>query len=370
MEEKMKKVVTFLLTAAAVLAVGLAGCNNQGDDGTGDDNGLVERFVYVAGEFESVGGKPRTGLARVDSNGYTDMSFNAALKDESDYSAYVYAVEVDDTGNVYIAGDFVTVNGASQEAIAKLSSDGYLDRTFAPVIKEGEDPGEIYSLQWEPGGTLLIAGSFETINDAPANDVARIDASTGTLTEALDIVAKYNDGNQTIDGGIYSAYCLDDDSLVIGGHFTSINDAPASDLARILPTGQIDSNFIITPTYPPACPEERKVISGLLEEPSGTLLVCGPFSELNGVQNNTLGRITTAGIVEPKLEVYLDPSGCVLDIENFDDASVVITGPFTSVNGKSRTCIAKIDRSTGNLYEDFVVHSDADMIWGAAVWEK
>jgi uncharacterized lipoprotein NlpE involved in copper resistance len=72
----MKKVVTFLLTAAAVLAVGLAGCNNQGDDGTGDDNGLVERFVYVAGEFESVGGKPRTGLARVDSNGYTDMSFN------------------------------------------------------------------------------------------------------------------------------------------------------------------------------------------------------------------------------------------------------------------------------------------------------
>ena len=86
--------------------------------------------VVIGGDFSSVNGINLNRVARLNSDGSVDTSFNPGIGPDGT----VNAVALDAIGRVIIGGDFDMVSGVTSGGVARLNVDGSLDTTFAPGI--------------------------------------------------------------------------------------------------------------------------------------------------------------------------------------------------------------------------------------------
>lgn len=117
--------------------------------------------VFVAGQFSQVAGEPRMSIARLNSSGTLDPSFNpgslATVYASGTDSGSIFRIAVQPDGKVVIGGTFNRVDGLARTNLARLNANGSPDPTF--------DPGWIWynsvaSLHIQPDGNLLVAGSI------------------------------------------------------------------------------------------------------------------------------------------------------------------------------------------------------------------
>ncbi|MFN9954236.1 MAG: delta-60 repeat domain-containing protein, partial [bacterium] len=83
--------------------------------------------MLIAGQFTSVGGAARGRVARLNVDGTLDTSFMAGL---SGADATVNAVAILGSGKVLIGGQFTSVNGTGRAGLAMLNTDGTVDTAF------------------------------------------------------------------------------------------------------------------------------------------------------------------------------------------------------------------------------------------------
>ncbi|MEG4494677.1 DUF4347 domain-containing protein, partial [Microcoleus sp. D3_18_C4] len=83
---------------------------------------------YVGGEFTTVNGTARTRIARMNANGSLDTAFNPT----GGMNSTVQAIALDSSGKPVVGGQFTTVNGTTRNYIARMNTDGTLDTTFNP----------------------------------------------------------------------------------------------------------------------------------------------------------------------------------------------------------------------------------------------
>jgi uncharacterized delta-60 repeat protein len=121
--------------------------------------------VIVGGDF-SVGNQ-RVNVARLNTDGSLDAGFNPG----TGANATVYAVALQSDGHIVLGGDFTMVNGMSRNRLARLDSNGSVDSSF--------DAGRganntVFSVIILPGDDILIAGDFTRISGTPRAGVAKI----------------------------------------------------------------------------------------------------------------------------------------------------------------------------------------------------
>src|SRR3954453_12251446 len=95
--------------------------------------------------------------------GDLDMTFDPG----SGIDSYVNAVAVQPDGNVIIGGQFTTVAGLVRHGIARLNPDGTGDASFNPGagLSYAIEPTVFASsVVLQPDGKVLIAGSFMEMN--------------------------------------------------------------------------------------------------------------------------------------------------------------------------------------------------------------
>ena len=106
--------------------------------------------VIVAGSFTSIGGSPRSRIARLLSNGSLDSSFGAGT------DSTVLALTLQTDGKVVLGGQFTSVNAASNIRLARLL---LTDASVSPVITN-----------------LVVTGGNTTLNwISSANKIYRVD---------------------------------------------------------------------------------------------------------------------------------------------------------------------------------------------------
>ena len=73
---------------------------------------------------------------------------------------------------------FTSVNGTARNRIARLNTDGTLDTTFNP--NSGMN-GNVYAIALDSSGKPVVVGNFTTVNDTALNRIARLntDGSRG-----------------------------------------------------------------------------------------------------------------------------------------------------------------------------------------------
>lgn len=131
--------------------------------------------ILVVGEFTSYNGTSRSGIVRINTNGSIDTSFNPGTGASGVSSTGVYDLAIQSDGKIIIVGSFFSYNGTNISKVARINSNGTLDTSFDP----GTGPNNtVHSISVQPDGKIIIAGDFTSYSGTSRVRVARLNACT------------------------------------------------------------------------------------------------------------------------------------------------------------------------------------------------
>ncbi|MBG8554194.1 RCC1 domain-containing protein [Hymenobacter guriensis] len=132
--------------------------------------------VLVGGTFSSYNGTANPnlgGIIRLTDNGTRDPDFvtGTGFTTSTNTTATVNVVALQADGKVLVGGQFVNYKGLPQNRIARLETGGTLDATFN--IGTGFDVG-VRRLAVQPDGSVVAGGNFTRYQDSPAGHLIRL----------------------------------------------------------------------------------------------------------------------------------------------------------------------------------------------------
>lgn len=127
--------------------------------------------VLIGGMFTKFNGVSKNNIVRLNADGSVDNSFTAivgATKFEKPIS-----IVRQSNGKYVLGGNFTFVNDVTRGGMARINSDGSLDASFNdPKIN-----GQVYSSLIQPDNKIVAAGSFTSVNSIIAENITRLNAN-------------------------------------------------------------------------------------------------------------------------------------------------------------------------------------------------
>jgi len=309
-------------------------------DGTLDNgfnpgaSGLSGNYVYslaaqadgkilVGGHFSTVGGQPRSRIARLNADGSLDTLFNPAAND------VVFSLAPQPDGKIVVGGQFTTLAGQTRTYIGRLNANGSLDGAFDP-----EANGRVYTIALQTDGKILLGGDFGAVTGQPRNRIARLNAN-GTIDNTFN------------PGGDYSVLALAvqaDGKILVGGGFTNLDGQTRRGIARLNPDGSLD------PTFNPGA---NGSVQSLTLQTDGKILVGGQFTTLGGIACYRIGRLFAGGSIDSAFNP--GAADTVFSVALQADGNILVGGQFSTLGGQARNCIARLnnpDSATQSLAYD------------------
>jgi uncharacterized delta-60 repeat protein len=249
--------------------------------------------ILIAGSFTNYNGTNIAYVARLNTDGSLDTSFNPGLGPNGD----VASIAIGTNGEVYLAGDFTSVAGNAVKYIACLNSDGSFNSGFN-VGAGADTPVNVVLVQ--TNGQVLIGGNFTTINGlATGPGVARLNTD-GSVDPTFNVGSGPNDT-------VYSMTLQTDGNILVGGRFSIFNQTRRVGIARLLNDGWVDTSFMDTAynqfagipnTYYNPDVNPPNAVYSVAEDTVGGVLIGGSFDTVGGdggpvyVNNNGLSSVT------------------------------------------------------------------------------
>jgi len=249
-----------------------------------------DKKIIIGGNFTSFNGSNRHYIARLNSDGSVDSTFNPGLGADGK----VWSVALAPSGQIIIGGEFANYNGTSVNHVARLNTDGSLDTTFNPGV--GPD-GAVNAVALDASGRVIIGGAFENVDGVSSGAVARLN-SDGTLdTTFTPGIGTFNpDGGGT--DAINALAVQSDGKILIGGGFSYFDLVSYYGLARLNTDGTVDLSFSPgTGTLNPITGDADAIYSILLQT-NGEILVGGDLTTFNQTRRVGLARLFTDGSVD------------------------------------------------------------------------
>ncbi len=363
--------------------------------------------ILVCGRFTTYRGVSRNRIARLNTDGTLDPSFNPGEGANNS----VQAIAIQNDGKILIGGYFTSYDNTVISKIARLNTDGSLDTTFNPgnavvtnnaggiqeavfdikIQPDGRilvgkitnpyeptigqnniirlnnngtvdtsfnigigmfgDAGSVYSINVLSNGKLLIAGRFTSYNGSDIKSIARLNAD-GSLDTSF---------NSGFDSGyIYSTIIQPDGRIIVSGSFFSYNGVSRNNILRLNANGSLDTSFDVGTGF-------NNAVMSISLQSDGRIVVGGWFTSFNGVSKNRIARLNTDGTLDSSLNIGTGPNGWVYSVPVQLDGKIFIGGLFTSYNGASRNYIARVN-SNGSLDSSFNL-GEQDNVQGIVIQE-
>lgn len=212
-----------------------------GQDQVNSANGNIEAIavqsdgkILIGGSFTSFQGVIRNRIARLNTDGSLDYSFNTGLGiRDTDYGfeSLVTRILIQPDGKIVVTGFFQTYNTVTRQRIVRLNTNGAVDQTFDS--SRGAN-GNINTMELQPDGKILIGGFFTAYGGVARFGIARIN-SNGSLD------ATFNPGTGTND--LVSDIALrSDGKIYVAGSFTKYNETARNYIALVNANGSLDLN--------------------------------------------------------------------------------------------------------------------------------
>jgi uncharacterized delta-60 repeat protein/uncharacterized repeat protein (TIGR01451 family) len=210
---------------------GVAILNTNGTLYTGFNPGLgADKIVYgvavqqdgkilMVGDFTTVAGIGRNGIARLNADGSLDTSFDPGAGAD----APVRTVTVQQDGRILIGGSFTKINGQNRGFMARLNSDGTLDSGFLASVTGAN--ASVFAITQQADGKILVGGDFTLFNGVSRNRITRLNPNGKT-----DPTINFGSG---ANGFINAIVLQPDRKILIGGGFTTVEDVQRNYVARL-----------------------------------------------------------------------------------------------------------------------------------------
>lgn len=299
------------------------------------DNGKV----VIGGSFTAYNGQTTGSLARLNSDGSLDPTFNTG----AGLAAYANSLTIKSNGNIVVGSTatFVTYNGNNYSGILQVDSLG----AFSPETSnfEGVSGSGVLIVHELMSGQLLISGSFYNVGVSTRARMARIQPDL-----MLDHSFYKYPGAQ---GSIIESVEVDPTGkILITGSFNNYNDDYVAGLTRLLPDGTRDTNFLV-PDYSGNFKEVKVYQDTML------LVGMGAYGFLANTQRGIM-RLHNDGSFDPS---FISGSGIeanayVTCIEVQPDNKILLGGDFTTFNGQSFNGLVRLN-SDGTIDNSFHIGS-------------
>ncbi len=290
--------------------------------------------IIIGGEFTSYNSTSRNKIARLNADGSLDATFNPGTGPNE--SVWTTAVQADD--KIIIGGVFTTYNGTSRRHIARLNANGTLEESFNPVLGAN---GWVYTIALQADGKIIIGGSFTSCNGTQRNCIARLNGD-GSLDATFNIGAGANGTVQTIA-------LQADGKIIIGGNFTSYNGTSRNKIARLNADGGLDTSFNSGSGIGLQLNGTSTHVGSTAIQPDGKIIIGGRFSSYNGIVRRHIARLNDNGSLDQTFNPGIEGEesfGYAVYVENLllqPDNKIIIGGVFNSLNGISRSGIARLN---------------------------
>jgi len=184
--------------------------------------GQAKNRILVGGLFSyAVNGTTFENLARINSNGSIDPTFTANITNSSTFDIRVNVRSLAG-GKILIFGKFNTVNRVTRRNLAILNSDGSLDATFNPATS---GPETILTAAVQTDGKIIIGGRDFMFNNPLRGNIARLN-SDGSVDRT------FNQGRGA-NGTVKTVKIRNNNKILIGGAFFRYHVYPRAGLAQI-----------------------------------------------------------------------------------------------------------------------------------------
>lgn len=248
-------------------------------------------------------------------NGVTIPPINGAVK----------SVATDKLNNIYWGGEFnFTDNGTPIISILKTNSSMVLDTTFAVNVGlTGIFPATTYV-------RALIADGSNNVY-AGGNIYGFIAKLNPNGTENNTFKTNMGIG---FDNVVYTMKIISDNSLLVGGDFTSYNGASCPKIAKLSLEGVLDTTFCANMQ---TLALDNYVLT-LTKTSNGTILAGGNFTK-------SIVALNSNGTINSSYNFGTGFNAPVFVITEFIDGKILIGGDFTTYNGSPQSGLIKINKT-------------------------
>jgi uncharacterized delta-60 repeat protein len=295
-------------------------------------------------------------------SGALDSSFQASL------DGSVFSIAFQSDGKILIGGTFTEVNGQPQQYLARLRSDGSLDRAFsAPLVLNGS----VTALAVQHDGKILIGGFFDGLNGgAPGigrlrrhgsvdkRFVGAVPAFWGIALGKNDLFGVVSDygpwilernGNAVASNTNKISFGSDvpyvytiashQDGFLFGGRFDYVGGQFRPRMCRLEADGSLDLDFA------PLSRGTYREVDIIVAQPDGKFYAGGYL---------VLSRFNADGSYDETfstVEVDFEPNA-IRAIAIQGDGKPIIGGDFMTVNDTNKAFIARLN-TDGSLDTNF-----------------
>src|SRR6267143_159331 len=208
-------------TVAGVTRNNIARLNPDGTLDTAFDPNANDRVRSIAvqadgkilagGYFTSIGGQTRHRIARLDATTGLADSFDP----NASGSGGIFSIAVQADGKILAGGDFSSIGGQTRNGIARLDPTTGLADSFDPNAS-GSSP-LVRAIAVQADGKILAGGFFTTLSPnggaaVTRNNIARLETD-GRLDQRLNL--------GTVGSFVLATAVQPDGKIVIGGSFSS-----------------------------------------------------------------------------------------------------------------------------------------------------
>src|SRR5690554_4751300 len=290
--------------------------------------------ILIGGSFTTYDGTPINNIVQLYPDGTIDMSFDPGTGTNNTVSVIV----VKPNGKILIGGWFNSYNGTTQNRIAGLNADGSLDIFFLPGagITGGYCISSIVQQGKGLNGKIIIGGWFTTYDGVTKNNIARLN-SDGSLDNT------FNSGTGTNDE-VYSLAIQSDGKILVGGYFSTFNGSSRNGIARLNFNGNLDYSF-----NPGSGTGANSAVYSIIPLSNSEIIIAGSFITYDGVSQNSISRLNSNGTLDP---FFNSGGGATRSVSLQSDGQFVIGGNFTSYDGIGQTRVTRIS-ANGDLDTTF-----------------
>jgi uncharacterized delta-60 repeat protein len=284
--------------------------------------------VVIGGYFKNVGSVSRSLVARLNPDGSLDPSFNpgSGCTDiiaggvDGNMDPFVFWLVVQSDGKIILTGNFQNYNGTSSVGIVRVNPDGSRDTSFN--VGSGLNSWGRHLLI-QPNGQVLVSGWFTAYNGRNFNRLVRVNADGSP-----DLSFNPYFGDRT---AIYTTALVGGGKVIAAGHSLNYDGLFTREMERLNADGSVDSSFV---GY-----TNEKTESSLVQ-PDGKIIVGGAFTQADGVSRTSLARFNSDGTLDGNFQVNIDNFVWTVALDSV--GRLLISGGFYTVDGVSRNGVARI----------------------------
>lgn len=173
-----------------------------------------------------------------------DKSFNFGLTKNYGFNygyganEEVYSIKSQSDGKIIIVGNFTAYNGVSCNRIARLNTDGSIDKAFNIGLGANK---VVKSAEIQADGKIVIIGEFSSFDNNHRSYIARL-KSDGSLDNGFNVSISGLEEISTIK-------CLPDGKILIGAHIGRDSENSGYTVIKLNANGRIDTDFNFNSEY-------------------------------------------------------------------------------------------------------------------------